>query len=205
LKDTLARLAPAALADGEDVVQVRLDGEFSLRQMADKLSAFDDICEAVRGILLGFQLEVDFRVLKVESGSLDISVVAQKLGIVALRRVLAGGVDFLYRNHTNEGRLRYGTRGATSALKEVVKLRHALAKEGVDVEGIDEALAKQTELLVNRIGTLSCLDAKISVDGEPLGRREPFISMEVPRIPSGTAVAPQIGFAPGAGDGGERT
>jgi hypothetical protein len=158
------QLDPDLIAAGEDVAIIGLVGEYTLRQVAEKLMAMDDICDVVTEVLDPYDIPANFRVRKIESGSLSIEVIAQKLGIIALKRVLKGGVGYIYRNHTREGQLRFGIRDTSAALKDAVKLRQALAKEGVKVDGIDEALARQAERLVNRIGELAGFEDEVRLD-----------------------------------------
>lgn len=160
------QLDPEVIAPGDDVAVVGLFGEYTLREVAEKLMAMDDICDVVTEVLEPYKIRPHFRVRKIETGSLSIEVIAQRLGIIALKRVLKGGVDYWYRNHTREGQLRYGVKDASVALKDMVKLRRELSKEGVDVKGIDEALAQQSERLVNRIGKLAGLEYMVRVDDE---------------------------------------
>lgn len=200
VKAVAAQLAPIPPDDGDEVLRLRIDGEFGLREMSVMLQAFDDICEILREALLERNREVRFRVLKVESGSFEISVIAERLGIAALRRLLRNGIDFWYRNYTREGRLKHGVQDTKVALTEALKLRNAMAKEGMDVEGIDEALVKHAEDLVHRIGALSTLGTGISVDGKPLQRREPTMLPDQPRLPGNTVEPPRIGHQSGEGN-----
>jgi hypothetical protein len=174
------RLDPEVIEPGEDVAVIGLSGQYTLREVAAKLMAMDEICDVVTEVLEPYDIQTDFRVRKIETGSLSIEIIAQRLGIIALKRVLKGGVDYIYRNHTREGQLRHGVRDASAALKDAVKLRHALAKEGVKVDGIDEALARQTERLVNTIGELAGLEGEVRLDDKVHLRLDQPISVVLP-------------------------
>lgn len=177
LTDLVSKLDPGFVAYDEDVVHISLVGQYSLREIGDKLIALDDICQVMSSVLLQFQIYAAYRVRKIETGSLSIEVVAEKIGILALKRVLVGGIDFIHRNYTNEGRLRHGVPATTAALKDAMKLRNALAKEGLNVDGIDDALASRTEQLVERIGVLSGFDREVRVNGQQHARtdEQPYI------------------------------
>lgn len=175
------QLDPDVIPPGDDVAIIGLSGQYTLLEVAAKLMAMNDICDVVTEVLESYDIRTDFRVRKIETGSLSIEVIAQRLGIIALKRVLKGGVDYIYRNHTREGQLRYGVRDVSAALKDAVKLRHVLAKEGVNVDGIDEALAKQAERLVNRIGELAGLEDEVRLDDKVHLRFHEPISFELPQ------------------------
>ena len=174
------QLDPELIAPGDDVAVIGLFGEYSLREVAEKLMAMDDICDVVTDVLQPYDIQPNFRVRKIETGSLSIEVIAQRLGIIALKRVLKGGVDYWYRNHTREGQLRYGVKDTSAALKDMVKLRRELAKEGVDVKGIDEALAEQSERLVAKIGKLAGLERVVRVDDEMHYKLDQSIPIALP-------------------------
>jgi hypothetical protein len=93
-----------------------------------------------------------------------LELVAEKLGITAMRKILNAGVQFLYRTYTTEGQLKHGVPAATAAMKDVMKLRNLLEKEGIDVAGMDEALAENGEQLVRNIGKLVGVKQRIKID-----------------------------------------
>lgn len=178
LRQFADQLDPEVIAPGEDVAVIELFGEYTLREIAEKLMAMDDICDLITEVVEPYDIPTDFRLRKIETGSLSIEVMAQRLGIIALKRVLKGGVDYWYRNHTREGQLRFGVKDSSAALRDAVKLRNALAKEGVKVDGIDEALARQTERLVNRIGKLAGRADEVRLDDQVHGQIETALAVE---------------------------
>lgn len=192
------QLDPEVIAPGEDIAVFGLFDEYTLREVAEKLIAMDDICKTVSEVLEQYDIPTDFRVRKIETGSLSIEIIAQRLGIIALKRVLKGGVDYWYRNHTREGQLRFGVRDTNAALKDAVKLRNALAKEGVKVDGIDEALARQTARLVNRIGELAGFADEVRLDDHI------HVRVETPRtlkLPQSTPEPRRLGHDPAKDSG----
>ncbi len=199
LEDFLSRLEPTPILDGDDVALVELDGQYSLMDVATKLAALDEICRMVADLLGQFGVVANYRVRKIETGSLSIEIIAERVGIAALKRVLSGAVDFFYRNYTKEGQLRHGVRDAAAALKDAVKLRAALAKEGVNVEGIDEALSLQAERLVIRIGALSGLEGAVRINDVAHIRDTDTAPLALPPAPPRTNV--QLGYEPGASTG----
>jgi hypothetical protein len=167
LEDIVWRFEPEPIGDDEDALTLTLEGDHTLSAIAEKLAALDAICDMVVKALEPHGLTVSFRAQRVESGSpLLIAVVALKIGVTALKQLLTAVIGYWYRNYTAEGQLKHSLPATIAALKDAVKLRNLLSKEGIDVAGTDDALAEQTEQLVQKIGILAGFEKQIKVDDD---------------------------------------
>jgi len=168
---SLAKLDLEPVPDGFETIVVIMDGNYELGDIVETLHAVNEICVRIAEVFASFGVEVEFKVRKVETGSLSWELVAQKIGIHALKQLLSRGLDYWYRNHTPEGLLKHQVPLHAASIKEAMKIRNLLDKEGIDTAHLDEALAEQAEFLVERIGIIARRAHGIRLDGYPMTSR----------------------------------
>lgn len=132
LHDIVQKLEPAPLSEDEDSIVLVLE-QHKLAEIAETLQALQEICAALELVFLQTGTVIVYRVRKIETDCLSIELVAKRLGIAAIRKILSAGVQFLYRNYTTEGQLKHAVPATAAAMKDAMKLRNLLEKEGIDV------------------------------------------------------------------------
>ncbi len=171
LTNFLSKLDPEPIPDGFDSVVVMMGGSYELADIVEILQAVDDICAQMAEVFASCGLEVSFKVRKIETGSLSWELFAQKVGIHALKQLLSRGLDFWYRNYTTEGLLKHRVPLHAASIKEAMKIRNLLEKEGIDTDRLDQLLAEQAEFFVQRIGVIATKAHGVRLDGEPVTSR----------------------------------
>lgn len=184
----LSKLDPEPVPDDFESIVVLMDGNYELPDIVEVLNAVNEICTRISEVFASCGFEVTFRVRKVETGSLSWELFAQKIGIHALKQLLSRGLDYWYRNHTPEGLLKHQVPIHAASIREAMKIRNLLDKEGIDTERLDEALAEQAEFLVERIGIIARKAHGVRLDGHPVTSRLP---RELPL--SAATGAPRLG------------
>lgn len=187
-KSLLLKLDPEPVPDGFESVVVLMDGSYELADIVETLHAVNEICTRIAEVFASCGLDVTFKVRKIETGSLSWELFAQKIGIHALKQLLSRGLDYWYRNHTPEGLLKHQVPLHAASIKEAMKIRNLLGKEGIDTDRLDEALAEQAEFLVERIGIIAKKAHGVRLDGHPVTSR---VLRELP-VPAATSV-PRLG------------
>lgn len=187
-RSLLSELEPEPVPDGFESIVVLMDGSYELADIVETLHAVNEICTRIAGVFASSGLEVTFKVRKIETGSLSWELFAQKIGIHALKQLLSRGLDYWYRNHTPEGLLKHQVPLHAASLKEAMRIRNLLDKEGIDTDHLDEALAEQAEFLVERIGIIARKAHGVRLDGHPVTTR---VQRELP-VPAATSV-PRLG------------
>lgn len=170
----LLALEPAPAEEGFDSILVVMDGGYELVDIAETLSALDELCRRLTEVYQSCGLAATFSVRKIETGSLSWELVGERLGIFALKQLFSKGVDFWHRNRTIEGQLKYQVPLHANAIREAMKIRQLLDKEGIDTTRLDEALAEQAEFMVERIGIIARKAHDVNLDGRSLTPRAPY-------------------------------
>ena len=184
---TVERLYPEPIGDEDDTLTLVLYEAHSLAEIADKLLTLQDICTFLeKALRQSDDLDVSFRVRKIETDCLSVELLAQKIGIAALKRLLSAGAQYVYRNYTTEGKLKYGVPLAVDALSKMVKLSATLKKAGIDSVKIDEQITQNSTFLAEKVGKLIG-HKEVRVDGDSYSPEVEVLLLPAPPSPQGPA------------------
>lgn len=161
-----AGLVAEAPHDGEEVLTLTLLGDYTLSDLLNKLTALRDICTSIELVLEDTDPLPTFRLLRIESGSISLTLAAGALAISMLRRFLVAAIQFSYRNYTREGKLRHGIPDEVKALEELIKLRAKLEKAGLDTDALDKRLESNGNAIARNLAALLLRENHIRVDDE---------------------------------------
>lgn len=193
----LQKLDPAKpVPEGYGVLTVVIQGNQDLHGIIDVLQSLQELLALLERIFKELGIEVEFSLHKLETGSLSWEVFAQKVGIAALKHLMIKGVEIWQHSSTIEGQLKHQIPLHANAIKEALKVRNLLKREGFDVEGLDDSISQQAEFLVQRIGKITGGGQRVRVDGQAFDRQQPRMNSLPMQAP-----APQIENRPSTSDG----
>lgn len=154
------------LGSAEDSIVLTLLGEYSIAAIAEKLAALHAICLQIEYVLEDSGEDANFRVLRIETGSISLSLAAGALAIAMLRRFIVSAVQFSYRNFTREGKLRYGVIDEMKALEELIKLRVKLDKAGINTDEMNKRLESAGSAIAQNLAVLLFKENHVQIDGD---------------------------------------
>jgi hypothetical protein len=150
------------LEDEEESLSIYFPGEQSLDEIAEKLNALSEIFR-ITTQLAGTGDRSTVRIRRLEYGSFfaDFALV-KPVARVAREWIEAVGL-YIYRNHTDEGRLAAGTGAAKAALKSAIDIRQLLAKSGIETTAMDVELERAGVEMARSVASLIGKQARFKV------------------------------------------
>lgn len=166
LRFVSTELASSPLLDGEEPFTLTLHGTYGLTDVLAKMSAMRAVFEAIESLLEDTPHATRFRLLRIETGSVSLSVAAGALAIALLRRFIVAAVQFAYRNYTREGKLRHGVVDEVKALEDLIRLRAKLDKVGLETDEMDRRLERAGTSIAENLAVLVRGENEVQLDDD---------------------------------------
>lgn len=157
--------SPELLVPDTASVSILLHPTDELRVSVAKLGALERIYEELCLMLSVSTSQHPLRISRIESGSLWIKLFGESRVITLLTDVVKSGVDYLYRNYTNEGRLS-GIPKRVEELEALLDLETKMKALGYDTEPIRESNRKSGAVIAKELNILLRGEAEVEVNDE---------------------------------------
>lgn len=122
--------------------------------LAEKLRALNSLYEEACGLLRISVADFPLAIRRAEIGSLWLDVIGTILPIRTLTRWLERAADYLYRQHTDEGRLFEGIPKRVEMVSQIIQLRQQLANMNRDTSELDDQIDKAAIIIGGDLNTL---------------------------------------------------
>lgn len=134
-------------------------------EFLNKLLAFDRLYSELCLLANVSKSEYPLQVIKIESGSLWIKFFGESKVITLLTSLVESAASFLYRNYTNEGKIKSIPRNV-EAIESVLALTQKLEAEGIDVSASKDNLQKAAVIMSAQLNKLLLKEPSIEVNGK---------------------------------------
>jgi hypothetical protein len=149
----------------EAEVSVQFSSEQSVQSFWMKLRAIEQIYSELCQLLNVSQASHPLRILKIESGSMFLSLGGDVVVVGALVAFLKAAIQYIHRNHTNEGRLDQIPR-KLEKINEALKFTKLLEKAGLNVDEPKANLEKGALKITDDLNVLFSDEAEVTVNDE---------------------------------------
>lgn len=169
LRETLSALSAALVPEvvrreDEDTLTLKFDDETDLETLARRLAMLAEsyrlFCELTQTLLSEYPL----RIVKVETGSMFISVIGALLPIGLLSKFIGRGAKIFFQRNFREGQI---DREAEfrSQISQVLDLRNELNEAGINTDGMDAQISAAAEKSADYLFALIDGSRTIDING----------------------------------------
>lgn len=163
-KGSLGLNPDPSTVEGERL-EIYLSGQAEFRQFLQKATALEEIYSEICVLINVSAAQEPLRIVKVESGSVWAWLKGNPKASALIAALLGSAARFIYRNHTDEGRLST-IPDKVEKIQAVLQLSDELRRRGISTEGLDAQISKASVKIGAQLERLLEGEEQIEINGE---------------------------------------
>jgi hypothetical protein len=158
-------ISHAVIPEGNKELSLFLGSATSYHNTVVKMTAVEGMYSELCRLLGVSESEHPLQIVKIEAGSLWMKIFGESRVITFMISAIEGGVSFLHRNFTKDGRLREIPNNAETIMS-LVGMSQALENRGIDTGELNEGIRLSAVKLANNLNQLLRGEPTVDVNGQ---------------------------------------